>query len=405
MSGFLFIPGITGADLPTKATVDAALPNAIYWPLATTVACGITGPGLRFQLSAGVAISPMPWALIGGGDVGLFYDPSVIGSLFQDSAGATPVTTIGQPVGRATDRTGAARNAVQATAAARPTYARMPVGGRRNRLPNSGVAGAVVGVLSAGGSLPTGWSTVGIPTTAIEVLSLAPKNGRPNVKIRFNGTPTTSIQLFVNGSTDVPALAAETWMSSVYVQRTAGSNTNLTAIGIATTARDVSGGFVNLANLADITSTVADDVRGLSLATLVGGTVRFIRNSVQLSWTAGAIDITLDLSAPQVEQAAAATVFQTVNGEADITEVDKANRFALLDDLVDDTLAATLPAGTYTIASGDDAGVTILTGQVLGAGAYTIPGPRRLFAGVAIDCALNGTETAALTAWINARRP
>jgi hypothetical protein len=92
---------------------------------------------------------------------GFVYDPAA-GVLFQDTAGATPASTIGQPVGRINDLSGRNAHALQATAAARPAYARMPVGGRRNRLPNSGVAGAVVGVVGSGGAVPAGW---GIPDT------------------------------------------------------------------------------------------------------------------------------------------------------------------------------------------------------------------------------------------------
>lgn len=53
---------------------------------------------------------------------GAWYDPSDITTLFQDSAGTTPVTASGQPVGRMLDKSGRGNHATQATAAARPTY-------------------------------------------------------------------------------------------------------------------------------------------------------------------------------------------------------------------------------------------------------------------------------------------
>jgi hypothetical protein len=37
------------------------------------------------------------------------------------------------------------------------------------------------------------------------------------------------------------------------------------------------------------------------------------------------------------------------NGNFDGSEVRKADQFAILDDLLDDTLATALPAGTYTV--------------------------------------------------------
>lgn len=51
-----------------------------------------------------------------------WYDPSDLGSLYQDTNGGTPVTAVGQPVGRISDKSGNDHHAIQATATARPTY-------------------------------------------------------------------------------------------------------------------------------------------------------------------------------------------------------------------------------------------------------------------------------------------
>ena len=63
-----------------------------------------------------------PASLFAGGTEGAWYDPSDLSTLFQDSAGTTPVTASGQPVGKMLDKSGRANHAVQATAARRPTY-------------------------------------------------------------------------------------------------------------------------------------------------------------------------------------------------------------------------------------------------------------------------------------------
>lgn len=70
-----------------------------------------------------------PAWLYQSGGVGVALVPSVIGSLRQDAAGTVPVTAAGQPVGLVLDQSGGARNASQATSAARPTY-RVDAGGR-----------------------------------------------------------------------------------------------------------------------------------------------------------------------------------------------------------------------------------------------------------------------------------
>jgi hypothetical protein len=63
-----------------------------------------------------------PADLFAGGIAGAWYGPSDLSTLFQDSAGTTPVTTAGQPVGLMLDNSGNGNHATQATAAARPTY-------------------------------------------------------------------------------------------------------------------------------------------------------------------------------------------------------------------------------------------------------------------------------------------
>jgi hypothetical protein len=62
-----------------------------------------------------------PAALFNAGTQGAWYDPSDFSSMFQDSAGSTPVTAVEQPVGRINDKSGRGNNATQGTAAARPT--------------------------------------------------------------------------------------------------------------------------------------------------------------------------------------------------------------------------------------------------------------------------------------------
>lgn len=51
-----------------------------------------------------------------------WYDPSDLSTLFQDSAGTTPVTADGDPVGLMQDKSGNGHHLTQATAASRPLY-------------------------------------------------------------------------------------------------------------------------------------------------------------------------------------------------------------------------------------------------------------------------------------------
>jgi hypothetical protein len=62
-----------------------------------------------------------PASLFTGGAQGAWYDPSDMSTLFQDSAGATPVTAVEQPVGRMLDKSGNGNHATQATGSRKPT--------------------------------------------------------------------------------------------------------------------------------------------------------------------------------------------------------------------------------------------------------------------------------------------
>ncbi len=73
--------------------------------------CPVMLDGLRFS----------PISLFLRGEQGAWYDPSDLTTLFQDSAGTTPVTAVEQPVGLMKDKSGRGNHAFQATAGNRPT--------------------------------------------------------------------------------------------------------------------------------------------------------------------------------------------------------------------------------------------------------------------------------------------
>jgi len=111
-----------------------------------------------------------PGQLFLGGQKGLWLDPSQPASLFQDALGSIPVTSPGQPVGRAADRSGNALHATQG-ATARPTLGVIPVTGRRNLSPLSepttAQLGNGTGVSDAGIGLPGFDGTIQFPGGAV----------------------------------------------------------------------------------------------------------------------------------------------------------------------------------------------------------------------------------------------
>ena len=61
-----------------------------------------------------------PRRLFAAGEQGVWYDPSDFSTMFQDSAGTTPVTAIEQPVGLILDKSGRGNHASQSTTTSRP---------------------------------------------------------------------------------------------------------------------------------------------------------------------------------------------------------------------------------------------------------------------------------------------
>ena len=67
-----------------------------------------------FQFSPGAINGFTPKSLFNSSELGLWFDPSDFSTMFQDSAGTTPVTAVGQPVGKILDKSGRSNHATQA---------------------------------------------------------------------------------------------------------------------------------------------------------------------------------------------------------------------------------------------------------------------------------------------------
>lgn len=101
-----------------------------------------------------------PASLFTGGVQGVWYDPSDFSTLFQDSAGTTPVTAVEQPVGRMLDLSGNNNHATQSTSAARPVLsARVNLLTRTQEFENAVWSKLGVTVTSNQGIAPDGTNT------------------------------------------------------------------------------------------------------------------------------------------------------------------------------------------------------------------------------------------------------
>lgn len=82
----------------------------------------VTGRSALEVRCAGRTIWWAPTVMFASAEQGGWYDPSDLSTLFQDSAGTIPVTTVGQPVGKMLDKSGRGNHLVQTTSNRRPTY-------------------------------------------------------------------------------------------------------------------------------------------------------------------------------------------------------------------------------------------------------------------------------------------
>lgn len=113
--------------IPTRVSSDYisgfALATSPYNSFTFTPAINVTGSTLMLRGTGGVTLSIFdPLSLFAAGEKGVWFDPTDISTLFQDSAGTTPVTAYGQKVGKILDKSGNGNHAIQANATLQPTY-------------------------------------------------------------------------------------------------------------------------------------------------------------------------------------------------------------------------------------------------------------------------------------------
>lgn len=178
--------------------------------------------------SYGVVTDPAtaPTSLFINGEQGVWYDPSDFSTMFQDSAGTTPVTAVEQPVGKILDKSGRGNHASQATTTKRPVLsARVNLLTKSEDLsdvvwvkrsncvvtPNQGPAGytdldRVVNTVTSGNAagvynLNTGLAAANANITLSATLATLVGTAGVYLKISATGGGTTNIQSIVTATT------------------------------------------------------------------------------------------------------------------------------------------------------------------------------------------------------------
>jgi hypothetical protein len=179
---------------------------------------------------------------------------------------------------------------------------------RTNSIRNNTMVGAVAGTP---GTFPTNWVTIGggLGTLTQQIVGTGTSNGITYIDVKISGTTsTTSFGIQFESFTQIAALSGQTWTGSFWVSRVAGSNTNLTRIDIRVHERDAGGASLAATGVDLLPSLSTTLTRNTVTRTMASASTAFVTSDVLFVFNSGAaIDITLRIGLPQLEQGAFAT--------------------------------------------------------------------------------------------------
>jgi len=200
---------------------------------------------------------------------------------------------------------------------------------RTNSIRNNSAGGATVGVIGSGGVLPTNW-VVNSAASGVtrEVVGTGTENGISYVDLRFSGTPTTTGALSIQQETNntISGSNGQSWTYSVWVKREAGSYSNLSAPVLyhdeySSTPSFLAGSTTSL-SAPSTTLTRATGTRtntNASTAFVIAGYRMFVTTANI------AIDITVRIGFPQLEQGAFVTSVIPTTGSSATRNADAAS--------------------------------------------------------------------------------
>lgn len=173
---------------------------------------------------------------------------------------------------------------------------------RTNTVPNSTCAGAVAGTP---GTLPTGWGTSLAAGISQQIVGSGTSNGIPYVDIRLSGAATGVSQVIFTDFTSIVASSGQSWAGYVFINAVSGSLNNISLSQVVIREGTSAGAFVRdeVANFSLALSSVLQRAV-VQIASANASTQRVgFRIFVE---SVGAIDITLRIGLPQLEQASSA---------------------------------------------------------------------------------------------------
>ena len=176
---------------------------------------------------------------------------------------------------------------------------------RTNSIRNNTMQGAVAGTP---GTAPTNWSVTGTANGLTRTISTGTENGIAYIDVRYAGTTTAASFCLVRPEAfnQVVAASGQSWTSSLYMRVVAGSTVNITGFENWIIGADA-GGATTESN--QVTPAITGTMTRFTVSrTMNNASTAFVYPYVAFTFNSGvAIDITLRIGLPQLEQGAFAT--------------------------------------------------------------------------------------------------
>ena len=178
-------------------------------------------------------------------------------------------------------------------------------GARTNSLRNNTMVGAVAGTP---GTLPTNWVATAATGLSYQVVGTGTLGGLTYLDLRIYGTAgsTSSTAVAPESTTQVAASNGQSWTGSWHLALVGGSLANVTGIALEVTERDSGGSALATTSGSDIRTSLTANLQRFALGrTCNNASTAAVLVKLTGSVTNGAaVDYTLRIAAPQLEQGA-----------------------------------------------------------------------------------------------------